>query len=141
MVPVPVDVEVHTLPHFKAPINGKVDLWGPECGGTFILYYSLVKIGHLLHKSRPVPFVFSSTVCIGWKLIQASQFCKLECWLSNWKISLKNWAETKYHISKSSPKTFWQEQFATFWRKWKQAFTGRWNTFLILKKSKFFCCI
>ena len=58
----PVEVDVHTVPNFKARINGKVDLWGPECGGTFTLDYSLVKIGHLLHKSRPVPFVFSTTV-------------------------------------------------------------------------------
>ena len=58
----PVEVEVHTVPHFKAPINGKIDLWGPECGGTFTLDYTLVNIGHLLHKLRPVPFVFSSTV-------------------------------------------------------------------------------
>ena len=57
-----IEVEAHTVPHFKAPINGKVDLEGPECGGTFILDYSLVKIDHLLHKSFPVQFVFSSTV-------------------------------------------------------------------------------
>ena len=41
----PVEVEVHTVPHFKVPINGKIDLWGPECGGTFILDYNR----HLLH--------------------------------------------------------------------------------------------
>ena len=58
----PVEIEVHTVPQFKAPINGEIDLLGPECGGTFILDYSLVNVGHLLHKSRPVPFVFSSTV-------------------------------------------------------------------------------
>ena len=28
----PVEVEVHTVPHFKAPINGKIDILGPECG-------------------------------------------------------------------------------------------------------------
>ena len=58
----PVEVEAHTVPHFKASINGEIHHWGPESVGTFILVYSLVNIGHLLHKSRPVPFVFSSTV-------------------------------------------------------------------------------
>ena len=61
-IPMPVEVEAHTEPHFKAPINGKIDYWWPEFGGTFILDYSLVNVGHLLHKLRPVPFVFSSTV-------------------------------------------------------------------------------
>ena len=62
LIPVPVEIEAHTVPHFKAPVNGKIDLWEPECGGTFILDYTLVNVGHLLHKSRPVPFVFSSNV-------------------------------------------------------------------------------
>ena len=62
VIPVPVEVEAHTIPHSKAPINGNIDPWGPECGCTFILDYTLVNVGHLLHKSRPVPFVFSSTV-------------------------------------------------------------------------------
>jgi len=59
-----VEVEVHTVPHSKAPINGEIDLWGPECGGIFVLDYSLVNRGHLLHKSRPVPFVSSSILQI-----------------------------------------------------------------------------
>ena len=37
IIPVPVEVEVHTVPHFKAPVNGKVDPRGPEHGGIFIL--------------------------------------------------------------------------------------------------------
>ena len=45
----PAKIEVHTVPHFKAPINAKVDHEGLECGSTFTLYYSLLKIGHL-HK-------------------------------------------------------------------------------------------
>ena len=32
----PVEVEVHTVPHFKAAVNGKVEPRGPEHGG--ILY-------------------------------------------------------------------------------------------------------
>ena len=46
----PVEVEVHTVSHFKAPVNVKVELWGLECGGTFIIQISLLKIGCLVHK-------------------------------------------------------------------------------------------
>ena len=46
----PVEVEVHTVPHFKAPFNAKVELWGLECGGTFIIQTSSLKIGCLVHK-------------------------------------------------------------------------------------------
>ena len=34
-IPVPVEVEVHTIPHFKVPMNGKVGPGRLECGGTF----------------------------------------------------------------------------------------------------------
>ena len=47
MIPVPVKVEVHTVPNFKAPINAKVDHEGLECGDTF----SLLIIGRLRHKT------------------------------------------------------------------------------------------
>ena len=47
VISMPVVVEAHTVPHFKAPTYGKIDLWGPECGGTFILDYTLANIGHL----------------------------------------------------------------------------------------------
>ena len=33
---VPVEVEVHTVPHFKAPVNVKVEPRGPEHGDIFI---------------------------------------------------------------------------------------------------------
>ena len=46
----PVEVEVHTVPHFEAPVNAKVELWGLECGGTFIIQTSLLKIGCSVHK-------------------------------------------------------------------------------------------
>ena len=36
MIPVPVEVEVHTVPHFKAPVNGKVEPRGQEDGGISI---------------------------------------------------------------------------------------------------------
>ena len=34
-IPVPVEVKVHTLPHFKAPVNATVGLGGLKYGGTF----------------------------------------------------------------------------------------------------------
>ena len=72
----PDEVEDYTVPHFKAPINGKVELWQTGCGDTFILYYSSVKIGHLLHKLRPVPFVSSSTVWLhNGKIFTATEIC------------------------------------------------------------------
>ena len=33
----PVEVQIYTVPHFKAQINGKVEPRGPEQGGIFIL--------------------------------------------------------------------------------------------------------
>ena len=29
------EVEVHAVPHFKAPVNAKVGTGGLKCGGTF----------------------------------------------------------------------------------------------------------
>ena len=34
----PVEVEVHTAPHFKAPVSSKVEPRQLECGGVFISY-------------------------------------------------------------------------------------------------------
>ena len=31
-MPVPVEVEVHTLPYFKSPVNAKVGPGGLKCG-------------------------------------------------------------------------------------------------------------
>ena len=56
----PVEIEVHTVPHFKGTNNAKVESEGLECD-EFLFF---TKLGHLLHKSRPVPFVSSSSVCI-----------------------------------------------------------------------------
>ena len=58
----PVEVEVHTVPHFKAPVNAKVELWGLECGGTFIIQTSLLKIGCLVHKLGFVATEVAGTV-------------------------------------------------------------------------------
>ena len=35
-IPVPVEVELHTVPHFNAPVNAKVGPGGLKCGGTFM---------------------------------------------------------------------------------------------------------
>ena len=46
----PVEIEVHTVPQFKAPVNAKEELLGLECGGTFAIQTSVLKIGCLLLK-------------------------------------------------------------------------------------------
>ena len=46
-----VEIESHTVPHFKAPVYAKVELWGLECGGIFRIQTSLLVISHLLHKT------------------------------------------------------------------------------------------
>ena len=46
----PVEVEVHTVPHFKAPVNGTVNPWWLEYGSNFSIQTSLLKIGCLLYK-------------------------------------------------------------------------------------------
>ena len=58
----PVDVEAHTVPHFKAPVNAKVELWGLECDGTFTVQTSLLKIGCLVHKLGFVATEVAGTV-------------------------------------------------------------------------------
>jgi hypothetical protein len=47
---VPVKVEVHTVPHFNAPVNAKVEPLWLECANTFSNQTSLLKIGRLLRK-------------------------------------------------------------------------------------------
>ena len=46
-----VEIEGHKVPHFKAPVYAKVELWGLECGGIFSIQISLLDISHLLHKT------------------------------------------------------------------------------------------
>ena len=58
----PVEVEVHTVPHFKAPVNGKVEPRGLEHGGIFIFSNARSKKGHLLHKSRHCDFDMHTAV-------------------------------------------------------------------------------
>ena len=52
----PVEIDVHTVPHFKATINTKVESEVPESDGIFISYQARPKIGYLLHKTG---FVYS----------------------------------------------------------------------------------
>ena len=35
IIPVPIEIEVHTVPHFKAPLNAKIEPGRLECGDTF----------------------------------------------------------------------------------------------------------
>ena len=50
-----VETDGHTVPHFKAPVYAKMELWGPECGGTFSIQTSLLNISHLLHAGAALP--------------------------------------------------------------------------------------
>jgi len=59
-----VETDGHTVPHFKAPVYAKMELWGPECGGTLSIQTSLLNVSHLLHKMSFVWFVLSTTVSI-----------------------------------------------------------------------------
>ena len=61
-IPVPVEVKIHTIPHFKDPVNPKVELWRLECGGIFTIQTSMLKIGCLVHKSRFVATEVVDTV-------------------------------------------------------------------------------
>ena len=57
-----VEIEGHTVPHFKAPVNAKMELWGLECGTTFSIQTSLLNISHLLHKTGFVATEVGTTV-------------------------------------------------------------------------------
>ena len=50
LVSVPIEIEAHTGPHFKAPVTCKVEGWGQEHAGTFTYYNSIVKLGGLVNK-------------------------------------------------------------------------------------------
>ena len=58
----PVEIEVHTVPHFKATINTKVEPEGLESDGIFTSYYARPNIGYLLHKMGFVYFDMHTTV-------------------------------------------------------------------------------
>ena len=59
-----VEIEDHTVPHFKAPVYAKIELWGPECGVTFSIQTSLLNISHLLHRKGFVSTEVGTTVVI-----------------------------------------------------------------------------
>ena len=50
MIPVPVKVEVHTVPNFRAPVNIKLEPREPGHGGIFMTWNFRSKISQLLHK-------------------------------------------------------------------------------------------
>ena len=58
----PIEIEVHRVLHFKAPVNGKEEFWGLECAGTFRWQNSIVKLGYLVHKVGSVAFHSGTTV-------------------------------------------------------------------------------
>ena len=59
----PGKIEVHTVLHFKAPVNIKLEPRGPEHGGIFILQNTRSKIGQLLHKLGHFDSDMHTTVC------------------------------------------------------------------------------
>ena len=46
----PVEVEVHTVPYFKAPVSSKVEPRQLECSSLFYVLHSLSNLGLLLHE-------------------------------------------------------------------------------------------
>ena len=62
MIPVPVEAEVHTEPHFKNPVNNKLEPRGPEHGDIFILLYTRSETCILLHKLGHIDSDMHTTV-------------------------------------------------------------------------------
>ena len=46
-----VETEVHTVPHFKASLNAKVEPLWLKHGGIFTLPPTVLKTGYLVHKT------------------------------------------------------------------------------------------
>ena len=72
----PVEIEGHTVPHFKAPIYAKLELWGLEYGGMLSIQTSLLNIGRLLHKMGFVQREIATTVSKEWPPKHAKQHIK-----------------------------------------------------------------
>ena len=65
----PLEVEDHAIPHFKARINGNCELRGPRHGSIFVLRQAISKNTVLLHTKGLVPFVLISTVASWYKVV------------------------------------------------------------------------
>ena len=65
----PVEVQVHTVSHFKAQVNAKVRLWKLKSGGAFTVQNSLLNIGCLLLKSDFVASEVVGTVAAGFNCL------------------------------------------------------------------------
>ena len=61
----PLEVQGHAIPHFKAKINGKFKPKGPRRGSTFTLCHATFKNPVLLHTEGFLPFVLISSVSEG----------------------------------------------------------------------------
>ena len=60
LISMPIEIEVHTVPHFKARVNCKVEWWGQEHAGTFMQSNGIMKLGRLVHK---MGFVKTAILC------------------------------------------------------------------------------
>ena len=58
----PAEIDGHTVPHFKAPIYAKLELWGLKYGGTLSTQTGLLNISSLLHKIGFVQTEIATTV-------------------------------------------------------------------------------
>ena len=57
-----IEIDGLTVPHFKAPIYAKLELWGLKYGGTLNIQTGLLKISRLLHKMGFVQTEIATTV-------------------------------------------------------------------------------
>ena len=78
----PIEVEVYTVPHFKAQVNGKVEPWWLKCASSFSIQTSLLKIGCLLRKSGFVETQSFTTLC-GFFAYVADKFILFFRYLAN----------------------------------------------------------
>ena len=57
-----IEIEDHTVPHFKAPIYSKLELLRLKYGGTSSIQTGLLKISRLLHNLGFVQTEIATTV-------------------------------------------------------------------------------
>ena len=58
----PLEIQSHAIPHFKADIRGKLNPRGLECGSIFTLCHPFFKIALLVHTEGLGQFVSLSSV-------------------------------------------------------------------------------